>query len=127
MAKTTALAYKLGEMAARIRELREIEGLTQAEMARKTAVSEEEYQRCESGVEDLNFAFIYRCALALGVDVNDIIEGTSPNLSAYTVTRKEKGTRIASAHGMEYFNLAPSFKNKISEPREHTAAPRSCF
>ena len=116
MAKTTALAYKLGEMAARIRELREIEGLTTAEMARKTAVSVDEYERCESGREDLNFAFIYRCALALGVDVNDIIEGTSPNLSAYTVTRKENGQRIASAHGMEYFNLAPAFKNKISEP-----------
>ncbi|MBR7185446.1 MAG: AMP-binding protein [Clostridia bacterium] len=103
-------------MAARIRELREIEGLTTAEMARKTAVSVDEYERCESGREDLNFAFIYRCALALGVDVNDIIEGTSPNLSAYTVTRKENGQRIASAHGMEYFNLAPAFKNKISEP-----------
>ncbi len=116
MAKTTALAYKLGEMAARIRELREIVGLTPEEMARKTAVSVEEYLRCESGREDLNFAFIYRCALALGVDVNDIIEGTSPNLSAYTVTRRGSGQRIASAHGMEYFNLAPAFKNKISEP-----------
>ena len=87
MERITGLDYKIKEMAARIRELREIEGLSPAQMAQKTGVSIEEYQLCENGGSDLNFAFIYRCALAFNVDVTDIIEGRSPNLKSYTVTR----------------------------------------
>ncbi|MBQ8624344.1 MAG: AMP-binding protein [Oscillospiraceae bacterium] len=103
-------------MAARIRDLREIVGLTTAEMALKTGVSEDEYIACENGKRDLNFAFLYRCALALGVDVTDIIEGASPRLAGYTVTRKGDGQRIEQAHGMVYYNLASAFKNRIAEP-----------
>ena len=116
MEQITGLDFKLGEIAGRIKELREIEGLTAADMAKKTAVSEEEYLACENGKSDLNFAFIYRCALAFGVDVTDIIEGQSPNLKSYTVTRKGEGQRIEKAHGMTYYNLAASFKNRIAEP-----------
>ena len=65
---TAGLDLKLQEMAARIRELREIVGLSQEEMARLTDVDLAEYQRCEDGESDLNFAFIYRCAQAFGVD-----------------------------------------------------------
>ncbi|MBQ4291018.1 MAG: AMP-binding protein [Clostridia bacterium] len=116
MAHLTGLNYKISEMAGRIRELREIEGLTACEMAAKTDVSQEEYIACESGSRDLNFAFIYRCALALGVDVTDIIEGHSPTLKSFTVTRSGEGQEIANAHGMTYYNLAYAFQNRIAEP-----------
>ena len=116
MEQMTGLDYKIKEMAARIRELREIEGLTPAEMAEKTAVSIEEYKECEAGNSDLNFAFIYRCAMALNVNVTDIIEGYSPTLKSYTVTRSGAGQKIAQAHGMTYYNLAYAFQNRIAEP-----------
>ena len=112
----TGLDAKIREMAARIRELREIEQLTVREMAKKTGVSEAEYLACEQGESDLNFAFIYRCAQAFNVDVTDIIEGTSPRLAAYTVTRRGEGQRIEQAHGMVYYNLASAFRNRIAEP-----------
>ena len=73
MQQITGLDFKIKEMAGRIKELREIEGLTAEQMAEKTAVSVEEYLSCENGESDLNFAFIYRCALAFNVDVTDII------------------------------------------------------
>lgn len=116
MAHITGLDFKIQEMAARIKELREIEGLTTYEMAAKTQTSREEYLACESGKGDLNFTFIYRCALALGVDVTDIIEGHSPTLKSFTVTRAGKGQEISNAHGMTYFNLAYAFQNRIAEP-----------
>ena len=112
----TGLEFKIQEMAQRIKTLREIVGLTTSEMALKTGVTEDEYIACESGKNDLNFAFLYRCALALNVDVTDIIEGSSPRLVGYTVTRKGEGQEIQKAHGMEYFNLASSFRNRIAEP-----------
>ena len=110
------LDFKIKEMAERIRDLREIVGLTVEEMATKTDVSVEEYVSCEKGESDLNFAFIYRCALAFNVDVTDIIDGHSPKLKSYTVTRNGNGRKIEQAHGMTYYNLASAFKNRIAEP-----------
>ena len=110
------LDLKLQEMAQRIRDLREIVGLTPEDMARLTDVSLEEYLRCEAGESDLNFAFIYRCAQAFGVDVTDIIEGASPRLSNYTLTRAGEGQHIEHAHGMTYYNMAARFKKRVAEP-----------
>ena len=116
MTQMTGLTMKIQEMAARIRELRSISGFSAADMAVKTGVSEAEYRACEAGESDLNFAFIYRCALAFGVDVTDIIQGSSPKLRSYTVTRQGEGQRIEQAHGMVYYNMAASFKNRIASP-----------
>ena len=116
MPSATGIEFKLQEMAQRIKTLREILGLSPAEMALKTGISVAEYLECEAGNSDLNFAFLYRCALALNVDVTDIIEGTSPRLAGYTVTRSGEGQQIQKAHGMTYFNLAAAFKNRIAEP-----------
>ena len=116
MEQITALDFKIKEMAARIRELREIEGLSAQEMADKTAVSVEDYIACANGESDLNFTFIYRCAIAFGVDVTDIIEGKSPTLKSFTVTRAGSGQKISKAHGMTYYNLAYAFRNRIAEP-----------
>ncbi len=116
MSQISGLDYKIKEMASRIRELREIENLSIEDMAQKTDVSVAEYTACERGESDLPFAFIYRCALAFNVNVTDIIEGASPTLASYTVTRRMEGQPIAQAHGMEYFNLASAFKNRIAEP-----------
>ena len=111
-----SLDLKLQEMAGRIRDLREIEGLTEIYMAEETGVPLEEYRACEAGECDLNFAFIYRCAQIFRVDVTDIIEGSSPRLANYTLTRAGEGQHIEHAHGMTYFNMAPHFKKRVAEP-----------
>ena len=116
MKQMSGLDFKIREMAARIRELREITRYTPEEMAAKTDVTVEEYLACENGQSDLNFAFIYRCSLAFGVNVTDIIDGVSPKLKSYTVTRGGLGQRIEQAHGMTYYNLAYAFQNRIAEP-----------
>lgn len=95
----TGLEFKLQEMAGRIRTLREIVELTPAKMAEKTGVSVEEYLRCEQGREDLNFAFLYRCALALGVDVTDIIEGSSRSFRAIWSRAAAKGSALSTRTG----------------------------
>ena len=114
--KQQAALPKLHEMAQRIRDLREIMGLSPEEMAGRTGVTLEEYRLCEAGEADLNFAFIYRCAQAFGVDVTDIIEGASPRLSNYTLTRAGEGQHIEHAHGMTYYNMAARFKKRVAEP-----------
>ena len=116
MATSLDLGQKLREISARIRDLREIEGKTPEEMAAEIGISTEEYISCEEGLSDLNFAFLYSCATVLNVDVTDLIEGTSPRLRSYIVTRNGEGQNVGHAHGMTYFNLASSFKYRTSEP-----------
>ena len=112
----TELDERITEIAGRIHALREIMGYTAAEMAAKAGVSEAEYLECEAGRENLTFAFIYKCAQAFGIDVTELMTGSAPKLRSYTVTRSGQGRVVDNAHGMTYFSLASSFRNRISEP-----------
>ncbi len=112
----TGMTYKLKEMAARIRELRQITGLSVEEMASRTDLSVEEYIQCEAGNRNLSIAFLYRCTLSFGVDMSDLIEGRSAKLRSYALTRKGEGQRIEEAHHMIGYNLAADFRNRIALP-----------
>ena len=107
---------RLNEVALRIREMREIYGFTEAEMAEKTEVSVDEYCAYEAGQRDFPFTFIHKCALAFDIGITDLLEGQSAHLSSYTVTRKGQGQQTAREDGIEISNLAPMFRNKIAEP-----------
>ena len=107
---------KLLEVAARIREMREICSLTTEEMAKKTEVSLQEYLDYEAGKQDFPFTFIHKCALAFNLGISDLLEGQSANLSSYTVTRKGQGQETAKEEGISIQNLAPLFRKKIAEP-----------
>ena len=112
----TGMDLKLQQVAQRIRELREISGFSIEEMAHRTGVSPEEYIQCESGSRNLSIAFLYRCTLSFGVDMGDLLEGRSPKLRAYDLTRKGEGQRIEEAHHMVGYNLAADFRNRIALP-----------
>ncbi len=106
----------LSEVALRIREMREIMGFSEAEMASKTEVSVDEYRQYEAGKIDFPFTFIHKCSLAFGLGISDLLEGKSAHLSSYTVTRKGQGQQTAKEDGIEIQNLAPMFRKKIAEP-----------
>ena len=108
--------YKIRQVADRIRELRQISGLTAEEMAKRTDVSVEEYMQYENGSRNMSIAFLYRCVLIFGVDFSDLLEGRSPKLRSYALTRKGEGQRIEEAHHMVGFNLAADFRNRIALP-----------
>ena len=108
---------KLLEMALRIREMREISGMSEEEMAAKAEVSLNEYRLYEAGKLDFPFTFIHKCALAFGIGMTDLLEGQSgAHLTSYTVTRKGKGQQTAEEDGIQIANLAPKFRDKIAEP-----------
>ena len=50
------------------------------------------------------------------MDVTDIIQGQSPTLKSYSITRAGEGQLINRANDMEYFNLAGSFRKRIADP-----------
>ena len=107
---------KINQIAARIKELRLVTGLTAEEMASRTGTTVEEYLECEAGNRNLSVAFLYHCTLSFGVDLGDLLEGKSPKLRQYALTRKGDGQRIEEAHNMIGFNLASGFRNRIALP-----------
>ncbi len=107
---------KLTEVAQRIREMREIFGFTEEEMAKRTEVSVEDYRAYESGTLDFPFTFIHKCSLAFDIGITDLLEGRSAHLSSYTVTRRGKGQETAKEDGITIANLAPMFRKKLAEP-----------
>ena len=109
-------ANPLMEIAERIREMREIVGYTEAEMAEKTEVSVEQYRSYEQGTADFPFTFMHKCALAFGVELTDLLEGQSAKLSSYTVTRRGMGPVTASEDGITIQNMAAMFRQKLATP-----------
>ena len=114
--QVTANGSKLQEMAARIREMREIIGYTVAKMAELTGVGEEEYRGVEAGKVDPTFNFLHQCAIAFGVDINSLLEGHSAHLSGYEVTRAGQGPVTASEEYMTIRNQAAMFRNRLGTP-----------
>ena len=108
--------YSLKDVAGRIKGLREAKGYTVEELAKLTGVSVEDYMLLEAGETDFSFTFIYKCAKACGVEVVDLLEGRSTTLTSFAITRRGEGLKILKQHGVEYNNLAPTFKEKLAEP-----------
>lgn len=107
---------KLKEVALRIKEMREIIGISESEMAEKTEVTIDEYRNYEAGLADFPFSFIHKCAGIFGIGITDLLEGQSAKLSSYTITRKGQGHETAREDGIQIQNLAPLFRKKIAEP-----------
>ena len=114
--KTLNPELKIREVAERIRAVRESVGFSPEEMALKTDVTAEEYLAYEGGTKDFSFTFIYKFADACGVEITDIMEGVSPSLISYNITRKGEGVPMVRRKGLLYERLAPKFRNKIAEP-----------
>lgn len=108
--------FKIREVAQRIKAVRESVGLTSEEMAEKTGVSVYEYLAYEGGAKDFSFTFIYKFANATGVEITDLMEGESPKIYSYDITRRGGGLPIIRRKGLSYMRLAPNFRNKIGEP-----------
>ncbi len=110
------LNRQLKEVAARLKEMREIAGYSQQEMAQKVDISLEQYSLYEAGEDDFPFSFIHKCAKVFGIGKTDLLEGKSSNLSSYTVTRRGQGKITSKEEAIEINNLAPLFRNKLAEP-----------
>ncbi|MBO4539142.1 MAG: helix-turn-helix transcriptional regulator, partial [Clostridia bacterium] len=114
--QTQTLNQKIKDVAKRIKTAREAVGISIEQAASELGITPAEYVKCEEGATDFSFTFIYKIAKLCGVEITDIMEGQSPILSTYTVTRKGEGTPIVRRKGFEYYRLAPLFKGKLAEP-----------
>ncbi|MCQ2552675.1 MAG: AMP-binding protein, partial [Clostridia bacterium] len=107
---------QLFDIALRIKDMREIIGYSTATMAEKVDVPEDLYIEYETGNTDLPFTFMHKCAMAFGVEITDLMEGSSTRLSSYTLTRKGMGPVTAEEDGVVIQNMAALFGKKLATP-----------
>lgn len=103
-------------VARRLKGLREMSHISIEEMAEATGLSNEDYELCEGGRQNLTLAFLVTCADYLGVDVSEIVTGKAPKLSTYTICRSGNGMPVKRREGFEYKHLASALKNRLAEP-----------
>ncbi len=108
-------------IAERLRFARINADISAAKMAIACDMSEEEYRVLEKGDRDFSFTFLYKCAIALGMDISELAAGVDPKLAFYSITRAGEGMPIKRREGFDYRHMAPLLKNRMSEPFVVTA------
>jgi transcriptional regulator with XRE-family HTH domain len=114
------MEHNVAEVAERICSLREIEGISQAEVAKAMGISLEEYIEIELGRKDLSLSLLYKCAKKLGVDSVELLGGDSPKLTGYVIDRKGDIVPTKEHGGVLYRYLATNFRHKDVKPLQVT-------
>lgn len=106
---------KIREIAGRVRELRELSDVSVKEMAEYLKVSDEMYQKYESGIEDIPASLLFEIAHKLHVDMATLLTGEEPRMNIFTLTRDGKGISVERRKQYAYQNLAEKFIHKKAE------------
>lgn len=114
---------QIKQIAERLRGLRDALDLTTDVVASKCGVSQEDYEKYESGDFDIPMSFICDLAQTFGVETTALISGNDPHSLAYFVTRKGTGSSVERTKIYKYQSLAHGFRNAKAEPFEVTVEP----
>jgi transcriptional regulator with XRE-family HTH domain len=104
------------EISERIKGMREMLNISVEEMAKVTGTPIDKYLAAENGNSDFTFTFLIKCAQRFKVDIVELLTGSNPTLSFYTVVRKGGGLPIERRKGFDYKHLAYLLKDKMVEP-----------
>lgn len=116
---------ELKQVADRIRELREISGISQETMAHDLEIPVELYREYEAGASDIPVGILFKIAGKFQVEFTTLITGEEPRLRTYAVTRKGKGVSVERRQDYQYQSLAYNFIRKKAEPFLVTVEPKT--
>ena len=112
----------ISEIAARIRELREVCDYTQERLADELGLDRAVYAGYEQN-GDFPISVIYEIANKFGVDFNELITGEPSRLDTYHVVRRGKGKSISRFPGYRFKDLAFRYADKVMQPLLVTLEP----
>ena len=112
----------INEIAARIRELREVCDYTQEALATELGVDPAVYAGYEEN-GDFPISIIYEIANKFGVDFNELVTGEPSRIDTYQVVRRGKGRSVSRFEGYRFKDLAFRFADKVMQPLLVTLEP----
>ena len=104
------------EIAARVKVLREIIGLSPEALAKELGFEPAEYISWENGEKDFSMGALIELASYYKIDLSEILIGASSKLKTYCVTRANEAPEVSRRPMYGYWNLAFNFHRKKAEP-----------
>jgi quercetin dioxygenase-like cupin family protein len=104
------------EISARVRELREIEGVSAEALAAGLGFDPAEYCAWESAEKDFPVGALVEIAGRFKVDLSELITGLTPKLKTFCYTKAGQAPEVSRRPMYAYWNLAYNFHRKKAEP-----------
>ncbi|MDL2253769.1 cupin domain-containing protein [Ruminococcaceae bacterium OttesenSCG-928-I18] len=117
------MSEEIREIAARIRELREISDYSVESMAQELGIDAELYKSYEASGGNIPISTLYHIANLFGVSMAEILTGNAPHIDTFCVVPAGKGEKVDRYPGYNFQGLAYKFRNKIMEPMVVTVDP----
>jgi mannose-6-phosphate isomerase-like protein (cupin superfamily) len=110
------MTEQIKQIADRIKEIREISGISAETMAGKLEISTDLYLKYESGNADIPVGIIFEISELFNVELSVMLGGDNPKLRIYGVVRNGKGLKLERRKQYKYESLAYNFIHKKAEP-----------
>lgn len=111
------------QVAARIREIREIKGVSAESLADRLSLPLETYLRYENGDSDIPLGVLFNIANHFQIELSSLITGEEPKLHVYTIVRSGKGVKVERRKEYDHESLCFNFAHKKAEPFLVTVQP----
>jgi transcriptional regulator with XRE-family HTH domain len=116
---------QIKQIAERIREIREISGISAETMADRLGVPREKYLIYEGGDTDIPVGLIFNISELFNVELSVLLGGDNPKLRIYGIVRNGKGLKLERRKQYKYESLAFNFIHKKAEPFMVTIDPNT--
>lgn len=114
---------QIHEIAQRLRGLRDLLGITSAEISAVCHVSEGEYLGYESGDKDIPMSALENISKKYKVELTALLFGQEPNMKTYFLTRSGQGVAMERTKAYKYQALAAGFAGRKADPFIVTVEP----
>ncbi|MEG1546556.1 MAG: XRE family transcriptional regulator [Bacteroides sp.] len=116
---------QIKQIAERLRGLRDVLELTVDDVAKACDISTEEYSLAESGDSDISVSMLQKIAREYKVELDALLFGEEPKMSAYFLTRAGMGVSMERTKAYKYQSLASGFMNRKADPFIVTVEPKN--
>ncbi|MDD2388179.1 MAG: XRE family transcriptional regulator [Desulfobacterales bacterium] len=113
------------QIAMRVRELREIAGLSIASLAEEFDIPVERYKAYESGTADIPVSFLHKISGKFNIDITTLLTGKNPKLHIYSLVRKNQGLSVERREQYKYQSLGYNFIRRKADPFLVTVEPKA--
>ena len=118
------MTEQIKQIAARIKEIREISGISAESLAKKLGIPATLFLNYESGNTDIPVGIIFEISEIFNIELSVMLGGDNPKLKIYGVVRNGKGLKLERRKQYKYESLAYNFIHKKAEPFMVTVDPR---
>ncbi|HOU02685.1 MAG TPA: XRE family transcriptional regulator [Bacteroidales bacterium] len=109
------MTEQIRQIAARIKEIREISGISVETLAQKLGLDTDLYNKYESGEADIPVGIVFEISELFNVELSVLLGGDNPKLHIYSVVRNGKGLKLERRQQYRYESLAFNFIHKKAE------------